>query len=328
MIGLKRTAIAALSLLAATGSAAQDFHPNPYLGQTPPGDAAKLFAPGVVNTDAVELNSVFSPYGYEFFFTRMLDGPDEQQGYPGKGRLILFHTAFGSNGWSEPTPLRLYPGSPHTWAADMSLSPDGRSLYFMGPYEPETGGEGDLNIWVSEKGRDGTWQPASPLPAPLNTEAQEVYSSVTADGSLYFTTYANGDGDAARDGLHRAQAKVGGGFEAPVPVEIPGGNSVGDTFVAPDESYLIFSSERAGGIGGGDLYISYRAANGSWGTPINMGPEVNTERLDYCPVVTPDGKYFFFSRRTSEPANGGWRNVVAGDVYWMSTDIIERLRPR
>ncbi|MBO6505325.1 MAG: PD40 domain-containing protein [Kordiimonadaceae bacterium] len=327
MPGITRAAMAALSLTMATGSVALDSHQSPYLGQVPPGDTPKLFAPGMVNTGAVELNSVFSPDGKEFFFTRMIDGPDEQQGYPGKGRLILFHTTFSYGGWNPPKSLRLYPGSPHTWAADMSLSPDGQRLYFMGPYEPETGGEGNLNIWVSEKGEDGAWQPASPLPAPINTDAQEVYSSVIADGSLYFTTYANGDGDASRDGLHRAQAKVGGGFEAPVPVQIPGGNSVGDTFVAPDESYLIFSSERAGGIGGGDLYISYRAADGSWGAPINMGPEVNTERLDYCPVVSRDGKYFFFSRRTSEPANGGWRKVVAGDVYWMSADIIERLRP-
>lgn len=326
MRSLKLTA-AALALTASVSAPAQDGFLGNYLGELPPGDTPKLFAPGMVSTGAVELNSVFSPDGREFFFTRMIDGPDEQQGYPGKGRLILFHSTYGYGGWSIPKTLRLYPNSPHTWAADMSLSPDGQTLYFMGPYEPETGGEGDLNIWASQK-LDGKWQPAEPLPVPLNTEAQEVYSSVTADGSLYFTSYANGDGDAARDGLHRAQAKPDGGFETPQPVQIPGGNSVGDTFVAPDESYLIFSSgDRPGGYGQGDLYISYRNADGSWGDPINMGPKVNTDRLDYCPVVTPDGQYFFFSRRTSEPANSGWRNVVAGDVYWMSADIIERLRP-
>ncbi len=324
---LKLTAGAALVFAATAGSTALDSHLSPYLGQMPPGDTPQLFAPGMVNTGAVELNSVFSPDGKEFFFTRMINGPDEQQGYPGKGRLILFHSVYSYGGWSAPKSLRLFPGAPHMWAADMSLSPDGQSLYFMGPFEPETGGAGDLNIWVSNK-KDGKWQTAELLPAPLNSEAQEVYSSVTADGSLYFTTYANGDGDASRDGLHRAQAKAGGGFEAPQPVQIPGGNSVGDTFVAPDESYLIFSSgDRPGGYGRGDLYISYRENDGRWGEPVNMGPDVNTDRLDYCPVVTPDGKYFFFSRRTSDPANGGWPGVVAGDVYWMSADIVERLRP-
>lgn len=305
----------------------EEFHPNPYLGQMPPELTPKLFAPGMVNTGAVELNSVFSPDGNEFFFTRMVGGPGEQKNYPGKGRLILFHSKYSYGGWSAPKTLRLYPDAPHIWAADMSLSPDGQSLYFMGPFEPETGGAGDLNIWVSKK-VDGKWQTAEPLPSPLNTEAEEVYSSVTSDGSLYFTSYANDDGAGARDGLHRAQAKGDGGFETPVPVQIPGGNSVGDTFVAPDESYLIFSSgDQPGGFGQGDLYISFRQEDGSWGEPINMGPEINSTDLDYCPVVTPDGKYFFFSRRRSEPADGGWKNVVAGEVYWVSADVIERLRP-
>ena len=48
-----------------------------YLGQPPPRTTAELFAPGIISTDAVELNSVFTPDGREFFFTRLIDGPDE-----------------------------------------------------------------------------------------------------------------------------------------------------------------------------------------------------------------------------------------------------------
>ncbi|MBP7418313.1 MAG: hypothetical protein KA911_06900, partial [Xanthomonadales bacterium] len=46
----------------------------PYMGQVPPGTDARAFAPGVVNTAAIELNGVFTPDGREFFFTRHLDG--------------------------------------------------------------------------------------------------------------------------------------------------------------------------------------------------------------------------------------------------------------
>lgn len=326
-MNIRRVYLIVAALLSVSGSVfGQDLHPSPYLGQTPPGQMPEPFAAGLVNTDAVELNSVFSPDGQEFFFTRMIEGPDEQQGYPGKMRLILFHSVFEETGWSAPEPLRLFPGSPHTWAADMSLSPDGQSLYFMGPFDPQTGGEGDLNIWVSRK-VDGEWQLAAPLPSPLNSPSHEVYSSVVADGSLYFTTYRTGEGDAARSGLYRVQAKAGGGFEAPEPVALDPEQSIGDTFVAPDESYLIFSSGRPGGVGGGDLYVAFRRDDGGWSDPINMGPEVNSTDLDYCPVVSRDGNYFFFSRRKSDPADGGWPNVVAGDVYWMSAEIIERLRP-
>jgi hypothetical protein len=47
----------------------------------------------------------------------------------------------------------------------------------------------------------------------------------------------------------------------------------------------------------------------------------------YCPMVTPDGKYLFFSRRRSDPPDGGWPRVVVGDVYWVDAAVIERLRP-
>ncbi len=324
MIDRKAVLFAAALAIFCGALKAEEGRRAPYLGQTLPGEEPILFAPGMVNTGAVELNGVFSPDGEEFFFTRMIDGPDEQAGYPGKLRLILFHSVYTDDGWSKPEPLRLFPDAPHAWAADMSVSPDGQTLYFMGPH-PSKGGDVDLNIWASQK-KNGKWETAKKLPAPLNSRSHEVYSSVVADGSLYYTTYPAGDG-ASRAGLYRAQAKESGGFEAPEPVALAGGEAVGDTFVAPDESYLIFSSSRQDGFGQGDLYISFRTDDGSWGEPINMGQEVNTGRLDYCPFVTPDGKYFFFSRRTSEPADGGWPKVTEGDVYWMSADIIERLRP-
>jgi hypothetical protein len=106
-----------------------------YVGQPPPGMIPELFAPGVVSTDAVELNSVFSPDGREFFFSRLIDGPDESDGYPGKTRPILYHTVYQNGAWTEPRPLRLFPDAPYAWAADMSVSPDGRRLYFMGAHK-------------------------------------------------------------------------------------------------------------------------------------------------------------------------------------------------
>lgn len=300
-----------------------------YLAQTPPGTTAELFAPGVVSTEAVELNSVFSPNGREFFFTRLIDGPDETGEYPGKSRPTLHHMRYEDGAWSEARPLRLYPDAPHTWAVDMSVSPDGLRLYFMGPHpvEPESK-HSDLNLWVSRR-VNGEWSAAEPLPAPLNSEANEIYSSVAADGSLYFTSSRPGGLAKDRSDLYRAQRLVDGGFEEPVNVGAPvnSESGTGDTFVAPDESYMIITTTRQGGYGGGDLYVSFRKADGSWGEPVNLGPEVNSEILDYCPMVTPDGKYLFFSRRNSNPPGSGWPNVAEGDVYWVDASVIERLRP-
>jgi hypothetical protein len=299
-----------------------------YLGQTPPGDTPELFAPGVINTEAVELNSVFSPDGREFFFTRLIEGPDEQEGYPGKTRPILHHMVYTDGAWTEPRPLRLFPDAPHAWAADMAVSPDGQLLYFMGAHPVDADvTRSDLNLWVSRRLNDA-WSVAEPLPEPVNSRSNEIYSSVVADGSLYFNSNRP-DLTEVRSNFYRAQRLVDGGFAEPVNVgwSVDGQLWVGDTFVAPDESYMVLTAVHPSGYGGGDLYVSFRQVDGDWSEPINLGPDVNSEDLEYCPMVTPDGKYLFFSRRRSDPPDSGWAGVVEGDVYWVDASVIERLRP-
>jgi hypothetical protein len=314
-----------IALSAACAAAPPEAHLVPYLGQPVPGLVPVLFAPGIVSTDAVELNSVFSPDGREFFFTRLIEGEDEW-GYPGRLRPVMHHVVFENGEWSAPRPLLLFPGGALSEAVDMSISPDGQDLFFMGQhpheYQPENP---PYDLWVSRRREDGTWSTATPLPPPVRTDANEIYSSVVADGSLYFTS--DRPGGIAADGrldLYRAQRLPDGGFAEPVNVGPPLSSvwGIGDTFVAPDESYLIFASSRPGGFGQGDLYVSFRQADGGWGKPINLGPEINSEHIDYCPMVSPDGRFLFFSRR-----QGPWEAVTAGDVFWVDAEVIHRLRP-
>ncbi|HSG27216.1 MAG TPA: hypothetical protein VLA34_01960, partial [Candidatus Krumholzibacterium sp.] len=108
----------------------------------------------------------------------------------------------------------------------------------------------------------------------------------------------------------------------PRQVEGPGGTvnteySEAHPFIAPDESYLIFNSRRPGGAGEGDLYVSYRLDDGSWTEAVNL-EALNTPYGDWGATVSPDGKYLFFTRNMTGN----------GDIYWVSTDIIEELRPR
>jgi outer membrane protein OmpA-like peptidoglycan-associated protein len=78
--------------------------------------------------------------------------------------------------------------------------------------------------------------------------------------------------------------------------------------LSPDNRVLFFSSNRPGGYGGKDLYISYRNANGSWGPARNMGPEINTKGDELAPFIHPDNQTLYF---TSDglPGYGG------SDIY-------------
>ena len=91
-----------------------------------------------------------------------------------------------------------------------------------------------------------------------------------------------------------------------------------DPFIAPDQSYLIFCSDRPGGHGKDDMYVVFARDGGGWTAPVTLGEAVNSPDQEYIPSVSRDGRFFFFTSNTS-----GQR-----DIYWMDASIIERLRPK
>ena len=283
----------------------------PYFGQPTPGTTPQRFAPGVVSTDAIELNGVFTPNGRELFFTRLIDSVD-----------TMHRSVFEDGRWSDPRPLLVFPGRARAVAVDMSVSPDGRELYFLGQYPHEYARDNPgYDLWVSRR-VDGFWSTAQVVPPPVSTAAEELYPVVVADGSLYFSS--NRAGDGGRFDSYRAQRLADGKFAEPVAIGPPINSEfgTGDTFVAPDESYLIASSKRPEGLGNGDLYVSFRQGDGQWGQLANLGKGINTDQHEFCPMVTPDGKYLFFSRRWGAT----WEETTAGDVYWVDAKVVHQLR--
>jgi hypothetical protein len=295
----------------AAGQPTTEGAPSIYFGQPVPGLVPERFAPGVVSTDAIELNGVFTPDFREFFFARLIDGIQ-----------TMHHSVLEDGGWTAPRPLLLFPRGMRAVADDMAVSQDGQELFFLGNHpHPHDGGVRSADIWVSRRS-GGAWATAEVLPSPISTPASEVYPVVVADGSLYFTSRR--PGGPGENNLYRAQRLPDGGFAEPVlvPAPINGEYGVGDTYVAPDESYMVLTSRRPGGFGSGDLYVSFRQPDGGWTEPANLGETINTDQIDYCPMVTPDGRYLFFSRR-----RGSWAEAVSGDVYWVDVRILDRFRP-
>ena len=283
---------------------------SPYFGQQPPGLSPQLFAPGLVSTDAVELNGVFAPDMKEFFFARRTDD----------GATVMFHSVLVDGAWSQPRELPLFADKTRALAVDMALSPDGREMYFLSNHPSGAGGS---DIWRSRR-VDGRWSTAEPLPAPVNTPQGEVYPVVVGDGSLYFISNRPG-GVGKGSSLYRSQRLPGGDFAAPVLVPAPISNEfgIGDTYVSPDERYMVLASTRPPSLGAADLFVSFRLATGAWGEPVHLGKAINSEHTDFCPMVTPDGNYFFFSRRVG----AGAAAATAGDVYWVDAKVLEGFKP-
>jgi hypothetical protein len=83
--------------------------------------------------------------------------------------------------------------------------------------------------------------------------------------------------------------------------------------IAPDEGYLLFSSDRTGA---GDIYLSRRLADGRWTEPVSLGEPVNSPRDETFPGLSPDGKYLFFARDTPGRKH---------DVYWVDAATLSAL---
>jgi len=202
--------------------------------------------------------------------------------------------------WSEPV---VAPFSGQYNDLEPAFSPDGLKLFFASqrPLNDTISEPKDWDIWyVERKSPDTEWSmPVNPG-APLNSDGNEFYPSVTNKGDIYFTTTPNKDSDKEDIFVSRYSKKR---FLQPValPSQINTDGYEFNAFIAPDESYLIFSSfGRKDGNGGGDLYIAFRGSDGKWQPAQNMGQEINSEQLDYCPFVDVPSQTFYF---TSESSN-------------------------
>jgi ankyrin repeat protein len=275
-----------------------------YLGQNPPGDTPVVFARDIVSTDDLEHSpAVFSPDGNEvYWFTARPPGPNDKDWL---NRAMTMRRI--GNRWTLP---RVSP-----FNGPLMFSPDGRRGYFWS--------HDDKDIFVIER-QDDDW--SEPKGLKFMTKYPElgfaVDPSSAANGTLYFLCIAEGSGLRNNYAICRsrlANGEYGKPELLPRSINLPPFQSW-TPFIAPDESYLIFSSDRSGQIGGGDLYISFHDIKAdAWSEPVNMGVPVNTRTQERLPGVSPDGKYLFFTRDNPPHSQ---------DVFWVSAAIIEKLKAK
>ncbi len=287
---------------------------NSYLDQKLPDIIPELFAPSIVNTDSIEINTVFNFSFTELFFTRIIDGS-----------FVIHHSELIEGNWTVPQPIQMYSDQDaNSVAIDPSITQDGNTMYFLGISPEERSNSSKPNIYKSHK-NDGKWQIASKVEYPISTEEYaESYPVVVADGSLYFTS-DRPDSFGKRD-IYRAQYLGDGKFDKPVNIgsEVNSDKSERSTYVSPDESFLITANTYTEEKG---FAVSFKK-NNKWQTPIyfDIGETLVKDWIYFCPYMSPDGKYFFFSRRYSNPPESGWKGVTKGEVYWVNASDIFNLK--
>lgn len=147
------------------------------------------------------------------------------------------------------------------------------------------------NIYVSFW-RDGAWTAATLLELPGNYYGNRATVSLSADGNSLIL-FQN---DGVIGNLYESRLVFGEWTEpVPFPAPINSGYNESHASLSLDGGRIFFVSDRPGGVGGKDLYVSHLLPDGYWGEPLNLGPQINTALDEESPFLHPDGRTLYFS---------------------------------
>jgi hypothetical protein len=249
----------------------------------------ELVGEGVVSTADDELGATPSPDGRTLYFERSV---------PPHYLYVLYESHLVGGKWGPPEVL---PFSGRYRDTDPVLSSDGNTMLWASDRPVDGVDRHHFYIWEAKRTPRGKgWSEPRILPGPVNDGYNQVFCSIAANGNLYFASSRKGAGyDIYRSRL------AGGRYQPAEELTTLNDPSIWsfEATIAPDESYLLIGSfGRKPSQGSSDLYISF-AKDGSWTTPRNLGPGVNSSARDYSPRISGDGKWMYFTSERLDDAH-------------------------
>lgn len=167
-------------------------------------------------------------------------------------------------------------------------------------------------LCMAKRKLNGDYEIGKPLDEPFNLKSIQSNPSLTSDNREMFFTQCDNNYNGINCDIYYSQW-LGDYWSKPINI----GHEVNrpDTWesqpcISPNGKTLYFVSDRPGGIGGTDIWISYKQVNGSWGRVENAGSRVNTIGNEKSPFLHPDGNSLYFS-------SNGWKTIGGFDNFYI-----------
>ena len=241
-----------------------------------------------INSQYNEAAPSISPDGLSLFFC------SDRPGGHGAFDIWVTTRAITSGPWGPPVNLGESVNG-HSMDGSTTMSVDGLSLYFA---SNRSGGSGSEDIWVCKRSKEGElWDKPENLGPIVNTSSFDWGPSISADSlSLFFDSTRPG-GHGGFDIWVTTRKTVDDNWGAPVnlgPV-VNSPSDEGAVSLSADGLVLFFISDRPGGYGLHDIWITWRtSSHDPWSIPVNLGPTVNTSSREGSPEISADGLELYF----------------------------------
>ncbi|WP_080060180.1 OmpA family protein [Spirosoma aerolatum] len=287
-----------------------------------------------VNSEYNEINPVISPDGKTLYFAR-ISHPNNTHGTKGSQDIWFSDLDAVSGKWG-PARRMGFPLNKDEYNCAYSITPDGNTMLIKGQYN--NGNYETRGFSISKKTATG-WSPPQKIDIPGYvgmSKGQFDCGFMSADGKTLIMAFSEKK-NSKEDDIYVSFRQKDGSWTKPMDLGSEVNTKFTETtpFLAPDGATLYFSSNRDGGLGSNDIYVTKRVDKTwkHWTKPVNLGPKVNTDGYDAYYTLSASGDYAYLTtfkntvgkgdivrvkltddRPTNQPSRLGSGSEVAGQT--------------
>ena len=253
----------------------------------------------------------------EFYYRRFLRMNSSNDKYAQNAQLNLRNINFSRDAFKNPVNVNPVNMGSSINSKDQEYSPafaiDEKTIYITKRMGNLSDNRPNEDLYFAEL-NDESWDKVKDIGPPINTIENEGAFSISSDGNYIFFTSCSRNGGKGQCDIWLT-SKKNNRWDEPKNLQSPINTKYWESqpSISSDGRMLYFSSDRPGGYGGTDIWVS-EFSNSGWSAPKNLGPTVNTSKDEQFPFIHSDNRTLYFS-------SNGHPGLGKSDLYLTRKDV-------